>query len=615
MRERWIGLALLCAVAAWSVWSAVAPFTLHIVPVVQGDLLRFDFGSTALATPFLLINAAIAIAVAVWGLKRGSQTDGIRLAIFAASMTGVLLSRSLAAFVLTWEAMSLISAFLVATNHTRRPVRRAVFSYVLVSQLGAFCITAFLALLAAHAGSGSFSAMTAAAGSLSITTRTIALSLALVGFGSKAGLVPLQFWLPRAHPAAPANASAMLSGVMLKIAVYGLLIACFTLAAPAPWAIGVALLIVGSLSALLGALYAAIESEIKRLLAFSSIENIGIIVATLGLAVLAASLNEPALAVLAVAALIFHCMNHAIFKSLLFLAAGTLVERLHVTNLDQLGGLAQGPLRRSAPWVLVACMAAAALPPLNGFASEWLVFNGFIKALAFGSVAFKILAIVAIAALATTGGLATAAFVKLYGVGFLGKQRHPAAIEPERFDAAVAALAMLGAICVVVGVAPGIVLRPLFALGEQLFSARPPAVPTFSLLPALALLPILGAVVSLVLARRRGTREAGTWTCGSVVTARSQYTATVLSKPIRLIFGFALFPERMRVTDYGTSRWFPTRIRYALSTRYLFDEAARAVASFVQRLSRRARIFQGGLLRVYLGYALAALVAALAVAR
>jgi hydrogenase-4 component B len=615
MRVRLVGFASLVAVAAFSVWVVVARLTVHAVPAVLGELLRIDFGSSALATPFLLINAAVAIAIATWGLKRGAESDNLRLALFAASMAAVLFSQSLAAFILSWEAMSLVSAFLVATNHTRRPVRRAVFSYVIVGQLGAFCITAFLAILAAHAGTGAFSGMVVAATTLSMTTRTVALSLALVGFGSKAGLVPLQFWLPRAHPAAPANASAMLSGVMLKIAVYGLLLACFVLAAPAPWAIGLALLLAGSASALLGALYAAIESEIKRLLAFSSIENVGIIVAALGLAVLAASLDEPALAALAVAALIFHCINHAAFKSLLFLAAGTLVERLHITNLDQLGGLAKGPLRCSAPWILVACMAAAALPPLNGFASEWLIFNGFIKALVLGSIAFKMVAALAIAALATTGGLAAAAFVKLYGVGFLGEQRHPAAIEPERFDASVLALGALGTICVAFGFIPGIVLRPVFALAARLFGATPITVPTFSLLPALAVLPILGGVAALVLARRRGVRMAGTWTCGSVVTTRSQYTATVLSKPLRLIFGFALFPERERLTDYGVSRWFPTRIRYALSTRYVFDEGARAVASFVQRLSRRARIVQGGLLRVYLGYALAALLAALAVAR
>ncbi len=607
--------ALLLSAAIAALLPVAFPFHCALVPAVAGALLRIDLGSSGPAAPFLIINAVVSIAVAIWGLKRGSPPDGMRLALFSAAMTGVLLAQSIVAFLLFWEGMSLVSAFLVATNHGKRFVRRAVFSYALVSQLGALSITAFLAILAVHAGTGAFAGIALASGTLPTGVRIAALSLAALGFGSKAGLVPLQFWLPRAHPAAPANASAMLSGIMLKLAVYGLLLACFVLAAPAPWAIGVALLLAGAASALLGGLYAAVESDIKRLLAFSSIENVGIIVATLGLAVLAAAMQQPALAALAIVALLFHSVNHAMFKSLLFLGAGTLVERLHVTNLDQLGGLAKGALRRSALWMLLACMAASALPPLNGFASEWLVFNGFIHALAVGSPWFKALALFGIAALATTGGLAAAAFVKLYGVGFLGEPRHPAPVEPEPFDASDAALALLGAASVAIGMIPSVVLRPLSQLAGGMMGEAPLPVPNLSVLPFLALLPVAGAVFAVVTANRRGVREAGTWTCGSVVTLRSQYTATVLSKPLRLIFGFALFPQRERRTEYGTSRWIPTRITYVLSTRYVFDELARNIAAFVQRVSRGARRFQGGFLRVYLGYALAAFLAALAVAR
>jgi len=478
--------ALLLGSAVLALLPVAIPFHCTLVPVVAGALLRVDVGSSLPAAPFLVINALVSIAVAIWGLKRGSPSDGMRLALFSAAMTGVLLAQSIVAFLLFWEGMSLVSAFLVATNHGKRYVRRAVFSYGLVSQLGALSITAFLAILAVHAGTGAFAGIALASGTLSIGVRTVALSLAAIGFGSKAGLVPLQFWLPRAHPAAPANASAMLSGIMLKIAVYGLLLACFVLAAPAPWAIGVALLVAGALSALLGGLYATIESDIKRLLAFSSIENVGIIVATLGLAVLAAAMHQPALAALAVVALIFHSVSHAMFKGLLFLGAGTLVERLHVTNLDQLGGLAKGPLRRSAPWVLLACMAASALPPLNGFASEWLVFNGFIRALAVGSPWFKTFALFGIAALAMTGGLAAAAFMKLYGVGFLGEPRHPAPIEPEPFDASVAALAFLGVASVAIGVVPSVVIRPLSQLVGGIMGETPLPIPNLSVLPFLA---------------------------------------------------------------------------------------------------------------------------------
>ncbi|MGZ6127918.1 MAG: proton-conducting transporter transmembrane domain-containing protein [Vulcanimicrobiaceae bacterium] len=616
MLIRLAGFGSLCLVAVACIALIVAkPFHLCAVPMVNPALLRLDFAWTPLAIPFLLIIAVVAIGVATWGLKRGAEQDGFRLALFGASMVGVLLAQSVSAFALCWEVMSLVSAFLVATNHTRRPVRRAVFSYVLISQAGAFCIIAFLAILAVHARVGTFSAIASSAATLSGQERAAALLLAIVGFGSKAGLVPLQFWLPRAHPAAPANASAMLSGVMLKIAVYGLLLACFVLVAPAPWSAGIALLVVGCISALVGALYATIETEMKRLLAYSSIENVGIIVAALGLAVLAAAIHEPALAALAVVALLFHSINHATFKSLLFLSAGTLVERIHVTDLDQLGGLAHGPMRRSAPWILFACMAASALPPLNGFASEWLVFNSLIKALAVGSPLFKALAVSGIAALATTSGLGAAAFVKLYGVGFLGAQRHSRNTEPESFDASVGALALLAGACVMFGVFPMLLVRPIGAVVTTIVGAQPLALAQLTPLPVLALLPIFGAAAALVAARRRGVRVAGTWTCGSTVTLRSQYTATVFSKPIRLIFAFALFPQRARVVETGLSRWIPTRIKYVLSSRYVIDEFACIVAAFVQRFSRRTRVVQGGLMRVYLTYALVAFILALTVAR
>ena len=613
---RFLGFLLLCFAAGVS----LAPlFASHLQAAVTAAVfpqyLRLDFGSTPLAWPFLAINAGVMMAAAVWGLKRGSQSDGWRLAAFGTAMTAVLLAQSLAAFVLAWETMSLVSAFLVATYHQRRSVRRATFSYVLVSQIGAICIVAALGILAVHAGSGAFADISRASASLTGATRIGALTLALVGFGSKAGLVPLQFWLPRAHPAAPANASAMLSGVMLKIAVYGLLLACFTLAAPAPWAIGVALLIVGSLSALIGALYASIESDVKRLLAFSSIENVGIIVATLGLAVLAFAIHQNSLGALALVALLFHAVNHAAFKSLLFLAAGTLSEQLHVTNLDQLGGLAFGAMRRSAPWVLVGCIAASALPPLNGFASEWLAFNAFIRTMNGASISLIAFALVAIAALATAGGLAAAAFVKMYATGFLGDERHPREETAESFDASVLALALLAAVCLVIGVFPALVVRPIASLIAGIVDVAPLAVPNVSLLPALAVLPLLGGVAAFAAARLRGVRVSGTWTCGSTVTRRSQYTATVLTKPIRLIFHAALLPERQRIVEYGASRWLPVRITYTLSTRYLVDEAARRFAAFVQLISRRTRIVQAGFMRVYLAYALAALIAALAVAR
>lgn len=588
--QRITGAASLLLGGAVSLAFIVRAPHVELQPAVLPELLRFEFAVTPLALPFLFIIGLIAPAVALWSLKRGEDADGLRLALFSVSMMSVLLSQSIAAFTFCWETMSLVSAFLVATHHERRTVRRAVFAYVLVSQLGALCIVVSFALLGAHAGSGSFARIASAGVTLSPGTRAAALALALLGFGSKAGLVPLQFWLPRAHPAAPAGASAMLSGVMLKIAVYGLLLVCFVLAAPAPWAFGVALLAAGAASAILGALYAAIESEMKRLLANSSIENLGIVAAALGLAVLAAAANQPALAALAILAVLFHSISHAAFKTLLFLGTGTLLERVHQTSLDQLGGLAYGLMRRSAPSILVACMAAAALPPFIGFASEWLVFNGFIKAIAIEPRVFGTIAAIAIAALALSGGLAAAAFIKTFGIGFLGAPRHERAAKPEDVDASVFALASLAAVCLAGGAFPALFVRPLSVVAAQIAGSAPIAVPQISLLPAIALLPAVGAAFAFALAARRGVREAGTWTCGSAVTTRSQYTASVLLNPLRVLFG-------------------------SFSSHGLFDNAVRATAAFMQQLARRVRIVQSGLLRVYLAYALVAFMLALTAAR
>lgn len=616
MTIRILGCAALLAAAALALAAAVFPggaFT--IVPAVAPAELRLEFAATTLAVPFFALLALVVPAVACWGLRRGTPGDGFLLALFVLAMIGVFLAQSVAAFFFAWEAMSLTSAFLVGAHHERRDVRRALFSYIVVSQVGALCIVAALALLGAHAGSFRFVEIARAAPALPLELRSAVVALALVGFGSKAGLVPLHFWLPRAHPVAPANASALLSGVMLKVAVYGLLLVGFALAAPVPAAWSVGIMAVGLLTACTGALYAAVDSDLKRLLAYSSIENLGIIAATLGLALLAAASGATALATLAVVALLFHVISHGAFKSRLFLGAGTVAETAHTTDLEHLGGLSR-VLPFSAPFVLAGCCAAAALPPLTGFASEWLVFASFIRMLSMAPPLLQAAIAVGIGMLAVASGLAALAFAKLVGVAFLGESRTTHKATPERPDAAVVALAWLALACIAFGVAPALVLEPLRAVAAHLTGAGAAGVASLPAPPvALAALPLLGAAFALALGRRRGIRFAPTWTCGSLVTPRSQYTATAFSKPIRRIFGFVLFPERQKVSDLGASRWFPTRIRYNVTTRYLVDEVARNLAAVVQRLARRARIVQAGRLRIYLVYAVVAVLVVLVVAR
>jgi hydrogenase-4 component B len=617
LSTRVLGCAALCAAALLALAAIVfhGEARIAIAPFVAPTELRLEFAATTLSLPFLALLGLVVPAVALWGLSRGAPGDGFRLALFAFAMIGVFLAQSVAAFFLAWEAMSLVSAFLVGAHHEQRSVRRALLSYILVSQLGALCIVAALALLGVHAGSFRFDDIAKSASGLPVGLRSAVIALSLIGFGSKAGLVPLHFWLPLAHPVAPANASALLSGLMLKVALYGLVVMCFILAAPVPLAWSMVILILGLLTAFAGALYAAVDSDFKRLLAYSSIENLGIITATLGLALVAASLRAPALAEFAVVALLLHAISHGVFKSLLFLGAGNVAASTHTTDLEHLGGLGRA-LPFSAPLVLVGCCAAAALPPLNGFASEWLVFASFIRALAVATPMLQAVVAVAIGILAATSGLAAFAFAKLFGIAFLGNSRTTHEIEPEAMDASVLALGWLALLCIAFGLAPAFLFRPLAIVASSLTGYSGLEAGPLPTLPAvLAALPLLGAIAALVLGRARGIRSVPTWTCGSLVTTRSQYTASSFSKPIRRIFGFVLFPDHQQVTDLGTSRWFPVRIRYNLTTRYVFDEVARNVAAFVQRLARRTRIVQAGFLRVYLAYAVVAVLIFLVAAR
>jgi len=610
------------ALAAWAILALGAP-GFSLLPAFAPPELRLDFAVTSSALPFLALIALVVPGVALWGLERGGASDGAKLALFVVTMIGVFLAQSVAAFFVCWEAMALISALLIAAHHERRDVRRALLSYLIVSQTGAFCILAALALLAAAAGSTQFAAIAHAAPALPAQTRTVAMAFALVGFGSKAGLVPLHFWLPRAHPVAPANASALLSGVMLNVAVYGLIVFAFALAAPLPPAWGFVILGTGLVSAVTGALFAAVDTDFKKLLAFSSIEHLGIIVATLGLAVAGYAAGFYLLTALALMALLMHAIVHGVFKALLFLGAGTVAEAAGRTSLEQLGGLGRA-LPFTTPLVLIGCMAAAALPPASGFASEWLVFRSLTLGASGMPLPLHGAMIASIAMLALAGGLAAIAFVKLFGIAFLGVPRSAHPVVPERRSAPVAGLAWLATITLAIGLFPASAMDRLQDVVRALTIgvSRDPRLVTF--LPGffsappgitLAFLPFAGAIVAMLLARSAGVRAVPTWTCGSPVTPRAQYTATAFSKPLRRIFSFVLMPDRQRIVEGGGSAWFPARIRYAVRTRDVVDEAARRFAALVQRFARRARIVQAGRLRVYLVYAVVAVLVLLVAAR
>jgi hydrogenase-4 component B len=621
MNLRLVGVGATFATAMVAAALAVLGFihgdTTLWVARSQVSLLSLEAGVTSLASPFLAIVAALATAVAFWSISRGRSKDAALVAAFALSMVLVLVAQSVAFFFVAWEAMSLTSVFLVAGHHERRDVRRAALTYLLVAQLGAVCILASFALMAMQAGDPSFRSIAQHSSVLPPVLRNIAFSLALIGFGSKAGALPLHFWLPRAHPVAPASASALLSGAMLKVAIYGLLLVAFQLAAPGPVSWGVAVIIVGTASAIIGVLYALVDHDLKRLLAYHSIENIGIILIGLGVALVARAEGNIVLAGLAMAAALFHSINHGLFKALLFLGAGTVAETAGTVDLERLGGLGKR-LVWTAPLFLIGCAAIIGLPPFNGFASEWLTFQAIVHGISTSTPAVSLILLGCFAGLALAGGLAAACFVKVYGITFLGRARRTDAlpISMERFDGSAFSLAVLAGLCFVLGIAPMIAIGPLSAIAGIMLGAAPFLPTTLPILPvSLVVLPVAGAALAFAIGASRKIRSVPTWTCGSPVMAAAQYTATAFSKPLRTIFGFILKPERQIRVDADQSRWFPTRILYRMQSRYVVDEVARRFAAATMRLARSSRALQSGSLRLYIAYAVIAVVVAVVMAR
>jgi hydrogenase-4 component B len=618
-----VGLVATFVVALLAAAVAVIGFRAHGAEMpaetIQGNVpaLALTFAVTPLSAPFCALLAILATAVALWSARRGGSRDPLLIAFFTATMLLVLVARSVALFFFAWEAMSLVSAFLVAAHHERRGVRRATFTYLVVAQTGALCVLVALTLLALAAGDTSFAGIAAHAARLSPGLRDSVFVFALLGFGSKAGLMPLHFWLPRAHPVAPASASAMLSGAMLKVALYGLLVVTLELAAPGPSWWGITLVAIGTVSAVGGVLYALVDHDLKRLLAYHSVENVGIIVIGIGVALLARSSGSSALAGLALVAALFHIINHGLFKALLFLGAGTVNEVEGTVDLERLGGL-WGELVWTAPFFLIGCAAITGLPPFNGFASEWLTFQSLVGGVSGGGLTATFVLVAAIAGLALTGGLAAACFVKVFGVVFLGGSRRLGARPElrERLDSSTIGVGLLAGLCIVLGVVPTLAVVPLAGVVGETLGLVALTPPTLPVLPAtLALLPLVGALLCVVMAARRGVRSVPTWTCGSPVTAAAQYTATAFSKPLLTVFAFVLLPQRQRRYEMGSSRWFPERILYRTESRYVVDEVARRFAALVLRFARRSRLVQSGSLRIYVAYAVAALIVTVALAR
>lgn len=549
---------------------------------------------------------------------------GLMTALFIAGMQLVVVAADAFAFVVAWEVMSVASYFLVAYEHEEAANRRAAFLYLLMAQVGAILIMLCFGVLAAFGGGFTFDAMRTA--ELSALWASMAFGLGLLGFGMKAGIVPLHVWLPEAHPVAPSHISALMSGVMLKVAVYGFVRLSFDLLADPHWSWGMVLLVIGSITAVYGVLHAMVQNDIKRLLAWSSIENIGIIFIGLGLALIFIATGHPRFGTLGLIAALYHALNHSVFKSLLFSGAGALLQHGHERNLEQMGGLI-----RRMPWTalffLVGCLGISALPPLNGFVSEWLTFQTALQAASLESGVLRAIIPISAAMLALAGALAAACFVKVYGVAFLGQARSRRVRHArEASTGMVVAQGLLAALCIVLGVLPTNTVKVIGGVTGELtgyygaaavqhgwlwLTPLHPDIASYSApLVMLGVVLALGAwaVVFFRIRQRHGPRalkRGDAWDCGfGPLSPRMQYSSSAFAMPIRLIFrpAWRVHEEKVREMDAR----LPTRaanLRYLVQTEDLFWHYLYVpVERLVFAAARRIGIIQTGHLRHYLAY-------------
>jgi formate hydrogenlyase subunit 3/multisubunit Na+/H+ antiporter MnhD subunit len=530
--------------------------------------------------------------------------------------------------------MAVTSLVLVAAEHRSRPaVASAAVWYGVMTQLGFVAILFAFGLAGAAAGGDSFSAMRAGASELSEGRAAFVFVLAAIGFGSKAGLVPLHVWLPRAHPEAPSHVSALMSGAMVSLGIYGIVRIGFDLLGGGPRWWGLSLIAVGVVSALFGVLHALVATDVKVLLAYSTTENMGLILIGVGAALLLGAENEPVLAGVALAAALLFVLNHALFKALLFLSAGSVVRATGTRDLDRLGGLSR-PLPATTALFTVGALAIVALPPLNGFVSEWTLLQALVRAGGREPAVLGLVMPLAVAAVALVAGLVAATFVKVVGTGLLARPRSAAAAQAvESPVPMLAAMALLAAACLALGLVPSIIDSGLeqavlasggagdpFGDGVSRLRLAGGSAVISPVLLAGAL--VLGAVAVVGAARAlsatRARRRAENWACGRVLqTIRMEYTASSFAEPLQRVFDDVLHPDHdIDVTHAAESRWFVEAIRYrsvvvdAIDHR-VYRPLIRAILAF----GERARALQNGSVHRYLAYGFVALLVVLVVAR
>jgi len=523
---------------------------------------------------------------------------------FIAGMNGVILADDAFTFLISWEFMSLSSFALVIAHHHEAENRAAAYIYLLMASFGTLCLLMAFGVLGGATGAYDFNAIRIAVKSPSMTGA--ALALVTLGAGSKAGLVPLHIWLPLAHPAAPSHVSALMSGVMTKVAIYGFIRIVFDLlGAPAFWW-ALHPLVFGAVSALIGVLFATNQSDLKKLLAYSTIENIGVIFIALGLALAFKANGQAMPAALAFTAALLHVFNHSLFKSTLFFGAGAVLGATGERNIERLGGLIHS-MPRTAFLFLAACVAAAALPPLNGFVSEWLIFQAILLSPSLPQWTLKLATPAVGVVLALSAALGAAAYVRAFGIAFLGRPRSPAALNAHETDQwSLGSMAALTCLCLLAGVLPSVLIDTISPAAADFVGGRMPAqadVAWLSIAPIAesrssynGLLVLLFILVSSLGTRHliqtlwpRPTRRAPAWDCGfNEKSPATQYTASSFAQPFRRTLGHIAFSvrEHLDMPPPGATR--PAYFAVETNERfvaYIYEPLTKAVWFCARRLN------------------------------
>ena len=595
--------------------------------------LGSHFKLDALTAFFLVVINLGGAGASLFGLgyARHEEAPGRVLPFFPAFLAGmnlVLLAADAFTFLFAWEFMSLSSWALVMAHHRRPDNAHAGYLYLLMASLGTLALILAYGLLAGPAGGYAFEAMRQAPPSAAVSA--VVLVLALIGAGSKAGLVPLHIWLPLAHPAAPSHVSALMSGVMTKVAIYGFVRIVFDLLGPPSWWWGAVVPLLGGISAVMGVLYALMQSDLKRLLAYSTVENVGIIFIGLGLA-LAFEANEmQGAAALALTAALFHVFNHSLFKSLMFFGAGAVLTSTGERDMERLGGLIHR-MPRTAFAFLIGAAAISALPPFNGFVSEWLTFQAILLSPALPQWLLKFLIPGVGALLALSAALSAACFVKAFGITFLGRARSPVAREARETDrCSLAAMLALAALCLLAGILPGYFIDALAPVIQSMTGA---SLPRQEQLDWLTIVPIAqsrssynGLLLFFFIALAAGlgaevihrwasaaVRRSAAWDCGFPdPSPTTQYSGGSFSQPIRRVFGSVVFraSEEVDLPAPGDARAATLRVRLRDVP---WDALYLPVAKFVAWTAERLNKLQFLTIRGYLTLVFGALVALLMV--